>query len=191
MIRLLHLLAISLLIGSAAYAYTTKYETLYYSETLSKMKAKLQKERETLAIVKAEWALLTRPDRLQRMVDRHLDLQAMNVAQLARFSDIPNKPNRDAIAAKLETLGLEPTSTGSTTPAGPPKPRPAPKRDGIAAKLTSLGLGPAPVPQRTVQTKPPARPAAKTAAKPAPSTGSAKPVPARPVPQPSAKPAAR
>ena len=108
MIRLLHILAITALIGSAAYAYSTKYEALYYAETLTKLKTKLQREREAIAVSKAEWALLNRPDRLERMVERHLDLQRMSINQLARLSDLPAKVDRgDEIARKLELLGLE------------------------------------------------------------------------------------
>jgi hypothetical protein len=188
MIRFLHLIAISLLIGSAAYAYSTKYETLYYAETLAKLKTKLQRERETIAIAKAEWAMLTRPDRLQKIVDKHLDLQPMTISQLARLSDIPNRPEKDFIAQKLESLGLEPETTSSTG-AGPAKPKPspqgAPKRDGIAALIGNLGQKPE---KRTVAMQPPnAKPAAtktaaaKPASKPAPPAGAAAP----------AKPAAR
>ncbi|HMO27785.1 hypothetical protein [Enterovirga sp.] len=187
MIRLLHLLAITVLIGSAAFAYSTKYETLYYSETLAKLKTKLQKERESIAIAKAEWAMLTRPDRLQKIADQHLDLQPMAISQLARLSDIPNRPNKDGIGQKLESLGLEPEATSSTSPVqGHPKP--AAKRDGLSAKLDSLGLGakpaakPAP-PKRTVQVAPPtAKPAPKATSKPAP-----KPAPAASQPKPAAR----
>jgi hypothetical protein len=173
MIRLLHLVAITLLIGSAAYAYSTKYETLYYAETLSKLKAKLQRERETVAIAKAEWAMQTRPDRLQRIVDQHLDLQPMNIAQLARFSDIPNKPAKgDAIGQKLELLGLEPETTSSTQPSKPKAAKPA----GIGALIGSLSAKPE---KRTVQVQPPKSTPAKVAA-----------APASPAAKPPAKPAA-
>lgn len=166
MIRLLHVAAITVLIGSAGYAYSTKYETLYYAETLAKMKGRLQKEREAIAISKAEWALLTRPDRLQRMVDKHLDLQPMTISQLGRLSDLPARPSRgDMIGAKLETLGLEPLTTGSTKPSAPAK------RDTIAAKLLSLGLDgpvappklkPPPAPEkRSADARPPVKPAAR------------------------------
>lgn len=139
MIRLLHLVAITLLIASAAYAYSTKYETLYYAETLVKTKAKRDREREAIAVAKAEWALLTRPDRLQRMVDRHLDLKPMGIAQMARLSDLPAKPSKgDAIGAKLETLGIEPGTTGSLKGGGAPT-----RSDPIGAKLDALLRGPA------------------------------------------------
>lgn len=160
MIRLLHLAAITLLIASAAYAYSTKYETLYYAETLAKTKAKRDREREAIAVAKAEWALLTRPDRLQRMVDRHLDLKPMGIAQLARLSDLPAKPTKgDAIGAKLETLGIEPGTTGSL------KGGAATRSDPIGAKLDALMRGPmsaAPKAKpKTAESKSPPKPPAR------------------------------
>ncbi len=113
MIKLLHFLAISALVGSAGYAYSIKYETLYHAEQVAKLKAKLQKERDSVAVLKAEWYLLNRPDRLQAAAERHLDLQQLNVQQLARLSDLPDRPPRaDEIGRKLEALGLlQPTAT--------------------------------------------------------------------------------
>jgi hypothetical protein len=113
MIRLLHILAICGLIASAGYAYRIKYDTLYYAEQVAKLKGQMQKERDAIAVLKAEWHHLNRPDRLQAAADKHLDLQPLNIQQLARLSDIPNRPPRgDEIARKLEALGLlEPTAT--------------------------------------------------------------------------------
>lgn len=113
MIKLLHIVAISALIASAGYAYSIKYETLFQAEQVAKAKAKVQRERDAIAVLRAEWQHLNRPDRLQAAVERHLDLQATSVQQLARLSDLPNRPPReDGIGRKLEALGLlEPTST--------------------------------------------------------------------------------
>jgi hypothetical protein len=112
MMRLLHLVAISVLIGSAAYVYTIKYDTLYYAEEVVKLRRKIEREGEAIAIAKAEWALLTRPDRLQRLVEQNLDLVPMTVAQLGKLSDLPQRPAKaDAIGMKLEALIREPTAT--------------------------------------------------------------------------------
>ena len=107
MIRVFHVIAIGALISSAMYAYTIKYETLYYGEQLSKLKQHAQKEREAIAVLKAEWQHLNRPDRLQMLSERHLSLQPLASTQLARFADVPNKgPKVDGIGQKLEALGL-------------------------------------------------------------------------------------
>ena len=113
MIRFLNLVAIACLIGAAAYVYSVKYETLYYAEQVAKLKSQIHKERDGVAVLKAEWQHLNRPDRLQAAVDRHLDLQPAAIHQLARLQDLPNKsPRTDEIGRKLEALGLlQPTAT--------------------------------------------------------------------------------
>ena len=113
MIRLVQIVVIGSLIASAGYAYSIKYDSLYQAEQVAKLKAKLQRERDAIAVLKAEWHLLNRPDRLQAAAERHLDLQPLNVQQLARLSDLPNRPPRgDEIGRKLEALGLlQPTAT--------------------------------------------------------------------------------
>lgn len=113
MTKLLHIVAITALISSAGYAYSVKYDTLYYTEQVAKLKAKVQRERDAIAVLQAEWQYLDRPDRLQAAADQHLDLQPLKIQQLARLSDLPNRPAReDEIGRKLEALGLlEPTAT--------------------------------------------------------------------------------
>jgi hypothetical protein len=107
MIKVFHVIAIGALISSAMYAYTIKYETLYHGEQLTKLKQHVQKEREAIAVLKAEWQHLNRPDRLQMLSERHLSLQPLVSTQLARFADIPGKgPKVDGIGQKLEALGL-------------------------------------------------------------------------------------
>lgn len=113
MIKLLHIVAIGALVSSALYAYSIKYETTLQAEQLQKLKAKAQRERDAIAVLKAEWQFLNRPDRLQALADKHLDLQPLTTAQIVRLSDIPNRgPKVDSIGRKLEDLGLGlPTET--------------------------------------------------------------------------------
>ena len=113
MIKLLHVVAIGALVSSALYAYSIKYETTLQAEQLQKLKAKAQREREAIAVLKAEWQFLNRPERLQALADKHLDLQPLGTTQIVRLSDIPNRgPKVDSIGRKLEDLGLGlPTET--------------------------------------------------------------------------------
>jgi hypothetical protein len=73
-----------------------------------------------IAVLKAEWHLLNRPERLQAAAERHLDVQPLGILQLARLSDLPERPPRaDEIGRKLEALGLlEPTATPKDARAG-------------------------------------------------------------------------
>jgi hypothetical protein len=111
--RFMHVLAILALIGSALYAYRTKYDTLFLTEQVKKLENKVAREKDAIAVLKAEWQFLNKPERVQALADRHSELQAFNIRQVVRWSDIPNRPSdQDSIARKLDALGLaEPTNT--------------------------------------------------------------------------------
>ncbi len=119
--RFLHLLAIAALIGSALYSYRIKYDTLYLSEQVAKLKTRVQREKEAVAVLRAEWQFVNRPDRIQTLADKHLpDLAQAAVTQSVRWSEVPPRPPQtDSIAAKLDALGLgAPTTTPTTSKPG-------------------------------------------------------------------------
>lgn len=143
MIRLLNVLAIAGLIGSAIYAYSIKYDTLYQAGQVSKLKSALHKERQAIAVLRAEWQLLTRPDRLQAAVERHLALELIGDEHLARLSDLPARPDRGDEIGRLLASTATPTSTPKDKPMTP---RDEPRTTGSVATRT--------VSTRTVSTRP-------------------------------------
>ena len=129
MIRFLNVLACGVLIGSAVYAYSIKYETIYRAEQIAKINHQIKSERDAIGVLRAEWGYLTRPDRLQTLSDKYLDLQATKPDQIVEFSALPDRAQKvDSIGRKLDQLGLsEPTNTPgarepSTTPASGARP---------------------------------------------------------------------
>ncbi|MDJ1158618.1 hypothetical protein QNA08_10260 [Chelatococcus sp. SYSU_G07232] len=113
MMRFLHIIAIAALVASAGYAYSIKYDTIYYAEQVAKLKSRIQREKDAIAVLRAEWQHLNRSDRLQVLAERHLDLQPLSINQIVRMSDIPTRqPKIDEIGRKLEALGLGPTPQG-------------------------------------------------------------------------------
>ncbi|HRK25622.1 MAG TPA: hypothetical protein PLQ11_11780 [Beijerinckiaceae bacterium] len=113
MLRILNIAVLTLLVGTAAWAYQTKYETIFYAEQVKKLEARADKERDQIAILKAEWQLLNRPERLERLAQKHLDLKPIKAQQISRAEDLPDrKAAVDQIGAKLDSLGI----TGSITP---------------------------------------------------------------------------
>ncbi|WP_430910934.1 cell division protein FtsL [Methylobacterium sp. sgz302541] len=127
MIRLLNLLAIIGLVASAIYAYSIKYDTLYQAGQVSKLKSQLHTERQAIAVLKAEWQLLTRPDRLQAAVDKHLALEPIGTEHLGRVSDLPARRERGDEIGRL----LAATATAT------PKERPEPRTTGSIPRTTT------------------------------------------------------
>ncbi len=114
LLRYLNVLAIGALVGSALYAYSVKYETILFSEQIVKVKHSIEREQDRIATLRAEWAYVTRPERLQMLADRHLDMLQLSPSQiLLSASELPDQPPKvDTIGRKLESLGLaEPTNT--------------------------------------------------------------------------------
>jgi hypothetical protein len=125
MLKLLNVLAVGGLIGTAMWAYSVKYETIYFAEQVKKLEKRLDRERDATAVLRAEWQHINRPARLQVLADRHLQLQGLQATQIIRPQDLPAKPKTDdPLGSKLDEL-----LTGSATaPARPAAVRPAPQR---------------------------------------------------------------
>jgi hypothetical protein len=130
MVRLLNLFAILALVGSAIYAYSTKYETIFHAEKIAVLKHQIKNEEDAIGMAKAEWAHVTRPERVRLLADKLLDLQPMTLTQIVGPEALPEKGMRvDEIGRKLEALGLsEPTNTprdasviAPVTPSSPPR----------------------------------------------------------------------
>ena len=122
MVRLLNILAIASLIGSAIYAYSIKYETTFHAERIAKLKYQIRREQDQINMLRAEWAHLTRPERIQALADKFLDLQPVALSQIVKTDALPDRPPKgDQIGHKLGELGLdEPTATPGTTDATDP-----------------------------------------------------------------------
>ena len=105
--RFLHAAAIAALIGSAAYVYGVKYRTIYASEQLVKTRHLIDKEKDAINLLRAEYAHLARPDRVQALADAKLGLQPLALSQIATVDELPEaQPKVNSIGRTLESLGF-------------------------------------------------------------------------------------
>jgi cell division protein FtsL len=110
--RFMHAAAIAALIGSAAYVYGVKYRTIYASEQLVKTRHLIDKEKDAINLLRAEYAHLARLDRVQALADSKLGLQALALSQIATVDELPEaRPKVDSIGRTLELLGFRDTAT--------------------------------------------------------------------------------
>ncbi len=117
MLRILNVLAIVALIGSAVYAYSIKYATLYQAERMAKLQRELIAETDSVAMLRAEWSHVAAPVRIEALADKYLGGQVMELSQIATISSLPDKVFRgDEIGSKLQDLGLKDAKPTSTAP---------------------------------------------------------------------------
>jgi len=105
--RFMHGAAIAALIGSASYVYGVKYRTIYASEQLVKTRHLIDKQKDAINLLRAEYAHLARPDRVQALADSKLGLQPLALSQIATIDELPEaRPKVDSIGRTLESLGF-------------------------------------------------------------------------------------
>lgn len=130
MIRLLNLLALIAVISSATWAYSVKYETILVAETLRKREAELNRERDAVSILQAEWHLLNRPERLQALAKPEAGMGTVSAKQIVKPADIPQATPGKADAIDSLLTGSIPTpdsakktatKSSGTTPSAAPK----------------------------------------------------------------------
>ena len=117
--RFLNLCVLVLLIAAAAYVYEIKFEAILRAERVAKMRGDLQRERDAIAALRAEWTTLENPARIQGLARRHLHLRPAEATQYDTLDRLPERPPSivqpppvDAIAETIENMDLNPV-TGS------------------------------------------------------------------------------
>ena len=117
MMRLVNILVIAALIVAASAVYKIKFDSTLQAEKVAKLRNELREERNAIARLRAEWARLDTPSRIQALADRYLPLQTAKPAQFDEFNDLPPRPPavppppRDPIGAMLTPNA--PQTTGS------------------------------------------------------------------------------
>jgi hypothetical protein len=116
--RLLNLLVLALLVFAAAYVYEIKFESTLRAERIAKMRSDVRRERDAIAALRAEWAQLENPARLQGLVRRHLPLGPAKPTQFDSLERLPERPvqvvqppPQDGIATMIENPDNEPTGS--------------------------------------------------------------------------------
>ena len=117
--RLLNILVLAMLVFAAAYVYEVKFESTLRAERVAKMRGDVRRERDAIAALRAEWAQLENPARIQGLVRRHLPLGPTLPTQFDSFDRLPERPPQvvqplpaDAIATMIENPDDNPP-TGS------------------------------------------------------------------------------
>jgi len=117
--RIIHLLVVCLLVFGASYVYRIKMESTSRTERVQRLHAEVRAQRDAIAALRAEWARLDSPKRLQGFAERHTKLRPIEGWQFDQLKNLPERsptlinPNEpDPIGAMIDTTDRD-LMTGS------------------------------------------------------------------------------
>ena len=126
--RILHLLVIGILVFAAAYVYRIKMESTDRTEHVLRLHAEIREQRDAIAVLRAEWARLDAPLRLQGLAERHLPLKPLAATQYDSLKNLPERPpnfarpgEADPIGSMLQTIDAATDATTVTGSVPPPE----------------------------------------------------------------------
>ncbi len=114
-------LVLVMIVGYAMFQ--VKYEVMQQEETLAQINKDIADGREQIRVLDAEWSYLTRPDRLQRLATRFLDLAPIAAAQITTLNALPERPDAPPALVSDRYPG-PPTQMTATQTLPPPLLRP-------------------------------------------------------------------
>ncbi len=92
MLRTFDIILVVVMTGAATVTYSIKHRAELKLEEVRKIEADIRLEKDTIDLLKADWALLSQPNRLQKLIDTYnADLALVPTAstQLARPNELP------------------------------------------------------------------------------------------------------
>ncbi|MCF7645904.1 hypothetical protein KQ944_12080 [Bacillus subtilis] len=98
MMRTIDIILIAVMLVAATVTYKIKHDAEKQVVEIKKIQRQIAFEKDTINLLKADWSLMTQPNRLQRLSDIYqaqLKLQPVDVTQIGLFDDIPMKQADD------------------------------------------------------------------------------------------------
>ncbi|RDJ11167.1 cell division protein FtsL [Rhizobium grahamii] len=92
MLRTLDLILVGVMTAAAAVTYTIKHHAELKLEEVHRLEAEIKLEKDTIDLLKADWALLSQPNRLERLVNSYngeLQLQPTVSTSLVHAKELP------------------------------------------------------------------------------------------------------
>ncbi len=91
MLRFVNICLVLGLVALAYVIYQAKYEARGLDERIAVLTKEIERERDTLAVARAEWSLLNRPERIERLAEKYLKLVAAKPQQLVVLDEVTER----------------------------------------------------------------------------------------------------
>ncbi|MFK7903270.1 MAG: hypothetical protein AB8B49_10570 [Nitratireductor sp.] len=106
MLRPFDILMIGLLLGGAALTYKIKHDSEMALDRVAKLEAKIKKEQELIDVLKADWALLTSPKRLESLVKQYRDELGLDILKSENIGSVEDVPEKLFTPKKVPSIGI-------------------------------------------------------------------------------------
>jgi hypothetical protein len=118
--RLLNICVIVALVLAAADVYKIKFESTRQAQRVAKLRMEIRREHDAIGALRAEWAKLDSPARIQALVQRHLPLKPIEGRQFDGLDNLPERPSDAAPVEAPDGIGTLMASPGPAdrTPTG-------------------------------------------------------------------------
>jgi cell division protein FtsL len=100
MLRFVNICLVLGLVALAYVIYQMKYESRALDAEIATLGKAIDEERDALAVLRAEWSQLNRPERIERLAQKYLKLAPAKPAQLVTIDTVSD---RDFDRTRLET----------------------------------------------------------------------------------------
>lgn len=128
--RTLDIVLVTIMIIAAGLTYKVKYDAQKRMGEVKTIERQIDAERNMISLLKADWALMIQPARLQQLTERYqdqLELQIIEPRQIVKASDIPEREpdqlqdiikersvkNLNEILANVTSVSTDQVKTGS------------------------------------------------------------------------------
>lgn len=92
--RLSSMMWVVAMVCAASLLYSVKYRVQSMDEQIASIRAQIAEERAAIHVLNAEWAYLSRPERIRRLAEKHLQqAEEMEGKQMLELADVPFSPD--------------------------------------------------------------------------------------------------
>jgi cell division protein FtsL len=171
MIRLSSLLWLGAAGLAATVLFQVKDEVQDLEGELVGVQREIQRDREAIHVLKAEWSYLNRPARIEELARRHLGFQPLEQTQISLVDYLPARPEdfgRNAEAERLIVPPRRPSMPAGLSLAATPEAPPQPKIKQKAKPASQTVTAKASAPKKALATAPSAVPVNPVTGRPLP-----------------------
>ena len=137
MLRFVNICLVLGLVALAYVIYQVKYESRALDAEIATLAKQIDEERDGIAVLRAEWSLLNRPERIERLAQKYLKLAPAKPTQLVTVDTVTDRDfDRTRLQAAAPVAAQVPV----------PKPSGSAKRPAAVANVPAAGAAPASAP---------------------------------------------